>query len=146
MPGSVQPDKEIEYRLTVENVSQAAAHHVIVRDRLPAGTQFVRAEPKPESNKPAKGDRTDLLWDFGTLKPGEQKLIVLTINPAGSDEVKNSAYVQFEHGQTVKTRISKPSVQVRASRRRGAPARSHHLPPGNHQQRTGNGQGRGVDG
>jgi uncharacterized repeat protein (TIGR01451 family) len=115
VPARVQPDKDIEYRLTIDNISQGAAHHVQVRDRLPTGTRFVRAEPKPTSEKPAKGGVTDLLWDFGTLKPGEQKVIVLSINPSGADEVQNSAYVQFEHGQTVKTRIAKPSVRLRAT-------------------------------
>jgi uncharacterized repeat protein (TIGR01451 family) len=115
VPARVQPDKDIEYRLTIENISGADAHHVVVRDRLPAGTRFVRAEPKPSSEKPAKGGVTDLLWDFGTLKAGQQKGIVLFINPAGTDEVQNSAYVQFEHGQTVKTRIAKPGVRVRAT-------------------------------
>src|SRR6185437_4521375 len=52
-PAEVQPGKEIEYQLTVENVSRAAAHHVIVRDRLPRGTDFVRAKPKPTSKTPA---------------------------------------------------------------------------------------------
>src|SRR6185437_7435224 len=112
-PAEVQPGKEIEYRLTVENVARAAAHHVIVRDRLPRGTAFVRAKPEPTSKTPAKAGVTDLLWDFGTLKPGERKVIVLAINPTDGDEIQNSAYVQFEHGQTVKTRIAKASVGVR---------------------------------
>ncbi len=116
----VQPGKEIEYQLTVENVSRAAAHHVIVRDRLPRGTDFVRAKPEPTSKTPAKKGVTDLLWDFGTVKPGEQKVIVLAINPGETDEVQNSAYVQFEHGQTVMTRIAKPSVSLRVV----APAQS----------------------
>jgi uncharacterized repeat protein (TIGR01451 family) len=116
-PAEVQPDKDIEYRLTVENVSRANAHHVIVRDRLPAGTQFVRAKPEPtkQAAPKEKGGETDLLWDFGTLKPGERKVIVLFMNPSGTGEVKNSAYVQFEQGQTVATRIARPRLQVRAT-------------------------------
>ena len=49
---------------------------------------------------------------------------MLFLNPAGTDEVRNSAYVQFEHGQTVKTRIAKPGVRLRAT----APARPLHDP------------------
>ncbi len=49
------------------------------------------------------------------MKPGERKEIVLDINPAGTDEVQNSAYVQFEHGQTVKTRIARPGVRLRVT-------------------------------
>jgi uncharacterized repeat protein (TIGR01451 family) len=119
-PARVQPDKEIEYRLIVENVSQAPAHHVLVRDRLPPGTKFARAKPEPTKQTQTKASETDVLWEFGTLKPGEQKTIVLTIDPAGAGEVKNSAYVQFEHGQTVTTRIAKAGLQVRVT----APAQS----------------------
>jgi uncharacterized repeat protein (TIGR01451 family) len=115
-PARVEPDKEIEYRLTVENVSTAAAHHVWVRDRLPTGVEdAVRAEPKNTDKKKTKEGLTDLLWDLGTLKPGEQKVIVLAIKPKGNEDVQNRAYVQFEHGQRVTTRLVKPSVRVKVT-------------------------------
>lgn len=115
-PARIEPGKEIEYRLTVENVSQAEAHHVLVRDRLPRGMeeQF-RAEPKPTRQAKVKDGLTDLLWELGTLKAGEHKVIVLTIKPTGTDEVRNSAYVQFEHGQTVKTEIAKPGLRLKTT-------------------------------
>lgn len=112
-PAEVQPEKEIEYQLSIENVSQAAAHHVTVRDRLPRGTEFVRAKPEPTKKTPAREGVTDLLWDFGTLKPGERKTIVVALQAKGKDEVQNNAYVQYEHGQTVKTRIARPSLSLR---------------------------------
>jgi uncharacterized repeat protein (TIGR01451 family) len=116
-PAEVRPEKEIEYRLSVENVSQAAAHHVTVHDRLPPHTdENVRADPKP--SRKTKNEKTgviDLFWDFGTLKPGERKEIVLAIKPKGTEDVQNRAYVQFEHGQMIKTRIARPSAQFRAS-------------------------------
>lgn len=115
-PARVEPDKEIEYRLTVENVSAAAAHHVVVRDRLPRGAEEnVRAEPKPTEQKKTKDGLTDLLWELGTLKPGDQKVIVLAIKPKGNEDVQNRAYVQFEHGQKVTTRIAKPSMSVKVT-------------------------------
>lgn len=114
-PARIEPDKEIEYRLTVENISRADAHHVVVRDRLPRGVdKHVRAEPEPtKQTKKAKDDPTDLLWELGTLKAGQHKEIVLAIKPAGSEDVQNRAYVQFEHGQKVTTRIAKPGVRIK---------------------------------
>jgi uncharacterized repeat protein (TIGR01451 family) len=115
-PARVEPNKEIEYRLAVENVSAAAAHHVLVRDRLPRGVEEnVRAEPDPTNQRKTKDGDTDLLWDFGTLKPGERKVIVLAVKPTGNEDVQNRAYVQFEHGQKVTTRIAKPSVRAKAT-------------------------------
>ncbi len=114
-PGRVEPDKEIEYRLTVENVSGAPAHHVLVRDRLPHGVQeAIRTEPKFTDQKKTK-DYTDLLWELGTLKPGQQQVIMLAIKPKGSEDIQNRAYVQFEHGQKVTTRIAKPSVSAKVT-------------------------------
>jgi uncharacterized repeat protein (TIGR01451 family) len=111
-PARIEPDKEIEYRITVDNFSSADAHHVLVRDRLPRGVdEYVRVEPKCEKTK-AKDGLTDLLWDLGTLKAGEQKTIVLVIKPKGSEDVDNRAYVQFEHGQKVTTRIAKPGAML----------------------------------
>ncbi|HEY7428161.1 MAG TPA: hypothetical protein VH682_28265 [Gemmataceae bacterium] len=112
-PAEVQPEKEIEYLLIVENVSAAEAHHVTVRDRLPGGTKFVRAKPKPTKEQPPKDGVTDLLWDIGTLKPGERKEIVVALQPGETEEVRNNAYVQFEHGQTIKTRVARPSLGLR---------------------------------
>jgi uncharacterized repeat protein (TIGR01451 family) len=115
-PAHVEADKEIEYRLTVENVSAAPAHHVLVRDRLPQGVeQKVRAEPAFTQQPKTKAGETDLLWELGTLKPGEQKVIVLAVKPKGNEDVENRAYVQFEHGQKVATRIAKPSVSVKVT-------------------------------
>jgi len=114
-PSRAEPDTEIEYRLTVENVSAAPAHHVWLRDRLPRGVEEnVRAEPKEAEQKKTK-DGTDLLWNLGTLKPGEQKVIVLAIKPKGNEDVQNRAYVQFEHGQKVTTRVAKPSMRVKVA-------------------------------
>jgi uncharacterized repeat protein (TIGR01451 family) len=112
-PVEVQPEKEIEYQLTVENVSSVEAHHVTVRDRLPRGITHVRAKPEPTKKLPPKDGVTDLLWEIGTLKAGERKEIVVAFQPGETEEVRNNAYVQFEHGQTIKTRIAKPSLGLR---------------------------------
>jgi uncharacterized repeat protein (TIGR01451 family) len=112
-PAEIQPEKEIEYQLTVVNTSTAEAHHVAVRDRLPRGTTYVRAKPEPTKKLSPKDSVTDLLWEIGTLKPGEQKVIVLALQPKEAEDIQNTAYVQFEHGQTIKTRINKPSLSLR---------------------------------
>ncbi len=115
-PSRVESDKEIEYRITVENTSAAAAHHVLVRDRLPRGVEeAIRTEPQTTDKKKTKDGDTDLLWELGTLKPGEQKVIVLAIKPKGNEDIQNRAYVQFEHGQKVTTRIAKPSVSAKST-------------------------------
>lgn len=115
-PARMEPGKEIEYRLTVENISRADAHHVQVRDRLPKGVEDqVRARPEFTRQTKTNNGLTDLLWDLGTLKAGEQKAIVLTLKPKGTEDIQNSAYVQFEYGQTVKTQLGKPGLQLKTT-------------------------------
>jgi uncharacterized repeat protein (TIGR01451 family) len=107
VPARAEPGKELEYRLLVENCSKAAAHHVRVRDRLPRGARLVRANPEPAS-------RTgDLTWDFGTLAPCARKEIVVVIVPEVGAEIENNAYVQFEHGETVRTLVHRPDLRLR---------------------------------
>lgn len=106
VPAVSAPGKELEYHILVENNSQAAAHHVLVRDPLPMNARFVRAEPEPATHAP------ELLWRLGSLEPGARREIVLILTPTGSDEVKNCARVQFEHGECVSTRIARPSLRL----------------------------------
>ena len=58
----------------------------------------------------------ELVWKFGTLAPGKSKVIELTLRPKkDAGEVKNLAYVSFEHGEAVTTRINKPTVKITKS-------------------------------
>jgi uncharacterized repeat protein (TIGR01451 family) len=99
VPATAAAGQELEYHITVENRSRAAAHHVLVRDPLPADTRFVRATPEPFAREP------ELLWQFGTLEPCATREIVLVLAATGPGEVRNCARVQFEHGECVATRV-----------------------------------------
>jgi uncharacterized repeat protein (TIGR01451 family) len=109
VPALAQAGEELEYRITVENCSRASAHHVLVRNPLPANAQFVRASPEPAEREP------ELRWKLGTLESCAKKEIVLVLKPTGAGEVESCARVQFEHGQCVQTRIARPALQVRKS-------------------------------
>jgi uncharacterized repeat protein (TIGR01451 family) len=107
VPASAGPNQEIEYRITVENRSQADAHHVTVRDTVPGNARFVRATPEPTSAAP------ELTWQLGTLAGCTAREIVLVLAPTGTGDISNCARVQFEHGQCVTTRIERPGLGVR---------------------------------
>jgi uncharacterized repeat protein (TIGR01451 family) len=107
VPATASAGQELEYRICVENLSQAAAHHVIVRNPLPANTRFVRANPEPSSKDP------ELIWELGTLQGCACREIVLALAPTAPGDVKNCARVQFEHGQCVTTRIARPAISLR---------------------------------
>jgi uncharacterized repeat protein (TIGR01451 family) len=93
-----EPGRNIEYRICVENCAPAEAHHVMVKNALPANAKFVKAEPEPTKQGP------ELQWSLGTIGGGAVREIVLVLQPTNREEVKNCARVQFEHGQCVVTR------------------------------------------
>jgi uncharacterized repeat protein (TIGR01451 family) len=109
VPGQASAGEPLKYHLFVENAAQAPAHHVLVRDRLPANVEFLRATPEP------KKQGQDLLWDLGTLGPSARKEIVVEVRPDGSGDVENNAFVQYEHGQTVRTRLVRPGLRLKVT-------------------------------
>jgi uncharacterized repeat protein (TIGR01451 family) len=98
VPACSAPGAPIEYRICVENCSPAEAHHVTLRNAVPANAQFVRAEPPPSLVGP------ELQWHLGTIGGGAVREICLVLQPTNRDDVKNCTRVQFEHGQCVTTR------------------------------------------
>jgi uncharacterized repeat protein (TIGR01451 family) len=109
VPASAAAGEELTYHIFVENTSRAVAHRVAVRAALPTNARFERASPKPDQTEP------ELHWTFGTLDGGASKEITLVVTPDGKGEVRTTARVSFEHGQTVVTHMNRPSLRVRQS-------------------------------
>lgn len=106
VPAHAAAGQDLEYRICIENLSAAPAHHVIVRNPLPPNARFVRANPEPSAKEP------ELIWNLGTLGACACKEIVLVLSPTGAGDIQDCARVQFEHGQCVTTRIARPSIKV----------------------------------
>jgi uncharacterized repeat protein (TIGR01451 family) len=107
VPAEVILGKELEYKILVENSSTSPAHHVVLRDALPAGVKYVRASPEPNVKDP------ELIWRLGTLNGGGKQEIAIVVMPSAAGAIANCARVQFEHGQCTTTRVLKPAIQVR---------------------------------
>jgi len=116
-PAHVAAGAPVEYTITVENSSQAAAHHVTITNPIPANARYDGGAEPP----PAETTDTLLRWKFGTLAPGVSKEIKLKLVPKDDGEFVNVARVTFEHGQRVTTIIDKPRVALK----REAPQYAH---------------------
>jgi uncharacterized repeat protein (TIGR01451 family) len=99
--------QDLEYQICVENRSPSPAHHVIVRNPIPANARFVRATPEPTTREP------ELTWNLGTLEGCACRSITLVLAPTGDGDVVDCARVQFEHGQCVTSRISRGALCLR---------------------------------
>jgi uncharacterized repeat protein (TIGR01451 family) len=121
VPATAAAGQDLEYHLHVENCSPAPAHHVLVRNPLPANARFVRAVPEPDEREP------ELRWRLGTLEPCACREIVLVLAPTGTGDVENSARVQFEHGECVRTHIggaAKPAAPTGLTLAKTGPAQA----------------------
>jgi uncharacterized repeat protein (TIGR01451 family) len=111
VPADAAPGDDLKYSITVQNASQADAHAVTVRNPVPPEIDSV-VKCEPEFDKSLTTNK-QLGWNFGTLKAGEKKTIELTLRPkTGATTVKNLAYVKYEHGQAVTTKIGAPTIKV----------------------------------
>lgn len=107
VPACATAGQELEYRICVENISKAAAHHVLVRNPIPINAKLVRTRPEADVVK------NEVLWALGTLEPGACCDLVLVLCPTGAGDVKNCARVQFEHGQCVTTHLASPKLTLK---------------------------------
>lgn len=113
VPADSPPGDDIRYLITVTNTSRAAAHAVTVRNPLPADKSLTPLKAEPVWDQKLSDPAKQLVWSLGTLEPGKTRIIELTLRPGpNTKEVKNLAYVRFEHGEAVTTRINRPVVKV----------------------------------
>lgn len=111
VPADAAPGDDLKYVIVVQNASRADAHAVTVRNPIPAEVAAV-VKSEPEYEKGLSSEK-QLVWAFGTLKAGEKRTIELTLRPkAGASAVRNLAYVKYEHGQAVTTKIGAPTIKV----------------------------------
>ena len=106
-PAEIVSGAPATYRLIVENTSRSAAHHVLLKVALPANVGLVKSTPKADTEPP------QLSWKFGSLEPGEKREVSLVLKPTTDDDVEVCGRVQFEHGQCVRSRITRSGLDVK---------------------------------
>jgi uncharacterized repeat protein (TIGR01451 family) len=83
------------------------AHGVEIHDVVPQGTQLV------DTNPPAKrGPQGELVWELGSLKPGEAQTAELQVMPTSEGEIGSVATVHFRAEASVRTMATKPLLNI----------------------------------
>ena len=109
--------KPVGYKITVTNTSPVPVYRVRVRVPLPGGVEVLAADPKPGPPKapaPAAGPPPrEVAWEVGTLDPRQAKIITLDLRPADdAREVRVKAFVAFEYGEEVSTKVERAKLAV----------------------------------
>ncbi|MEZ6065261.1 MAG: hypothetical protein R3B90_06045 [Planctomycetaceae bacterium] len=120
--GPQQPELQIEkdappkavlneplvYNIRVRNVGRTAAHQVTIEDKIPKGSVLRGTIPEAEQDPRDK----HLIWQLGTLQPGEERLIRVQIVPTEPGEIGSVATVRFVGRVASRTVITSPQLKL----------------------------------
>jgi uncharacterized repeat protein (TIGR01451 family) len=116
-PGSVSPDADITYAVTVANRGAVDAHSVTLADPVPRGTRFVSAAqtggPAFGCSTPAPGAGGTVICGGGTLAPGTMasfRIVVHVPTGAPPGTIQDTA-----SASTTTAQITKDSNSAKAS-------------------------------
>jgi uncharacterized repeat protein (TIGR01451 family) len=106
-PAEIHVGKPATFELIVRNVGQVPAQNVVVTDQVPAGTQLADAKPTPEH-----GAGGSLVWQLGTMQPGDEVVISLQVMPQSEGEIGSTAHVTFAAQATSRSICTRPLLTV----------------------------------
>ncbi len=109
-PTDVQVGKPTIFRVKVQNVGQVEAYGVTVHDQVPRGTRLVSTNPRA-----SQGLQGELVWDLGTLRPGEEASAEMEVMPVEEGEIGSVATVQFRADAAARAVATKPELVVKTS-------------------------------
>jgi uncharacterized repeat protein (TIGR01451 family) len=111
IPKDAPPAGPVKCQIYVTNSSAAEAYEVRVRVPLKGlNAQLTAANPRADTPGPAA---TEHAWTFNKLKGNTQEKIELTLTPVqGAESINLKAYVRFEYGEQVETKLSPPKVTI----------------------------------
>ncbi|MCA9203195.1 MAG: DUF11 domain-containing protein, partial [Planctomycetales bacterium] len=109
-PAEIQVGKTAVFETIVRNIGQVGAANVVVLDQIPKGAEYIEASPQP--NQLPDGS---LIWQLGTLAPGEAKKVTLQLQPKQEGEIGSVAQVLFAAQAGVRTICTKPELVVEHS-------------------------------
>jgi len=109
-PEELQVGQTATIVLKIRNTGAAAAHDVVVRDRVPQGAQLVSTSPRAET-----GEGGELVWSLGTLSAGSTTEIKVQLKPVSEGEIGSVASVVFRADASFRVRVTQPRLALDVS-------------------------------
>ena len=112
-PAEITVGEPAMFQLRVRNTGVAAAHNVLVVDQVPEKTQLDLSRTRPA---PRRGAGGELMWELGTLQPGEDQTIALSLVATEEGEIGSVAQVTFHAQASVRTLATRADLQIQIAR------------------------------
>jgi len=109
-PPEIQVGKECTFEISVRNTGTVPAEEVEIHDLVPQGTRLVSTSPRAEN---ASADL--LIWKLGRLEPGQETKVEVRLMPVAEGEIGSVATAHFSSQASVRTRCTKPLLELRVS-------------------------------
>ena len=97
------------FQIRVRNAGVVAAHGVRVVDQVPEKTQLDLSRTKPA---PQRNPQGLLIWELGTIQPGEEQTVSLSLVATAEGEIGSVAQVIFHAQASVRTVATRADLQI----------------------------------
>jgi uncharacterized repeat protein (TIGR01451 family) len=108
-PKEITVNEISDFVIVIRNVGRVVANDVFVHDQVPANTEFQGSNPPPQQS--SNSDRK-LLWQIGTLVPGQEKRIKYQLKPTTPGEIGSVAHVTFSTQASMRTLVTNPILEI----------------------------------
>ena len=108
-PTEVTVGEPAFFEMRVRNIGVVAAHGVRVVDQVPQKTQLDLSRTKPAPQRTAQGL---LIWELGTLQPGEEQTVSVSLVATEEGEIGSVAQVIFHAQASVRTIATRADLQI----------------------------------
>ncbi len=120
-PEQIQVGKRCTFAIRVQNTGQRTTQNVQIRDEVPLGTELVGTAPR------ASVSGSEIIWDLGTLSPGEERTVEMEVLPTEEGELGSVATVSFSAQASAKSRCTRPELALRLSSKPQVHAGQQHM-------------------
>lgn len=107
-PSEVQVGRPATFQIRLKNTGPVPANNVELRDVVPKGARLMDTSPRANP-----GVRGELVWQLGSLKPGDEVSVEVQLMPIEEGEIGSMATVSFSADASARTIATKPQLALK---------------------------------
>ncbi len=107
-PPEVQVGRPATFQIRLKNTGPVVANGVEIRDVIPRGARLIDTSPRANP-----GVRGELVWQLGSLKPGDEVSVEVQLMPIEEGEIGSLATVSFSADASARTIATKPQLALK---------------------------------